>query len=66
MPILGNLENKIITSSVAMQTKPVEAVPREVKPVVKEETKTSSNHTTLWLGAAAVASLAIAGIAIAH
>lgn len=67
MPILGNLENKIITSSVTMQTKPVEAVPREVKPVAKEETKTSSNNnTTLWLGAAAVASLAIAGIAIAH
>ena len=66
MPILGNLENKIITSSVAMQTKPVEALPRDVKPLLKEETKTSSNHTTLWLGAAAVASLAIAGIAIAH
>lgn len=66
MPILGNLENKIISSSVTAQTKPLEAKPKEVKQVVKEPEKTSSNNKTLWLGAAAVASLAIAGIAIAR
>lgn len=66
MPVLGNLENKIISSSVTAQTKPLEAKPKEVKPPVKESEKTSSNNTTLWLGAAAAASLAIAGIAIAH
>ncbi|MFQ8625764.1 MAG: hypothetical protein ACLSA2_04435 [Candidatus Gastranaerophilaceae bacterium] len=36
MPVLGNLENKIISSSVTAQTKPLEAKPKEVKPPVKE------------------------------
>lgn len=39
MPILGNLENKIISSSVTAQTKPLEAKPKEVKQVVKEPEK---------------------------
>ena len=57
---IGNLENKIIASSVMTQNKQ-EA---ETKNTIKKEDKLSSKTVTVLTGASALASLAIAGIMI--